>query len=96
MQGQRFSLTFRRQCFTPIAQAPGRSRIPKNRLAKHLLKNSLLYRELKAEHDEILRHKWFESEKAGYDIGFDMAVIDWKLKHFSLWRRERQRQLQGA
>ncbi len=76
--------------YTP-RQAPGRSRAKKNLLAKHWLKNSLLYRELKAEHDEILRHKWFVSEKAGYDVGFDVAVIDWKLKHFSDWRRERQR-----
>ena len=62
-------------------------------LAKDLLTDLLLYRELKAEHDEILRHKWFESEKAGHDIGFDVAVIDWKLKLFSGWRRARQKKL---
>ncbi len=54
------------------------------------LQDLLLYRELKAEHDEILRHKWFESEKAGRDVGFDLAVIDWKLKHSSGWRRQRR------
>jgi hypothetical protein len=59
-------------------------------LAKDLLKHSLLYRELKAEHDEILRHKWTESEKAGYDVGFNLALIDWNLKHRARWRRERQ------
>ncbi len=54
-----------------------------------LLKRLLLYRELKAEHDEILRHKWFESEKLGRDVGIDVAVIDWKLKHYARWYRER-------
>jgi hypothetical protein len=55
-----------------------------------LIKNSLLYRELKAEHEEILRHKWIESEKAGHDVGFDFAHVDWNLKHRSKWRNERQ------
>ncbi len=31
---------------------------------------------------EIDRHLWIESEKAGYDIGFDAAKVDW-LKRFS-------------
>jgi hypothetical protein len=38
--------------------------------ANDLLKNSTLYREFQAEREEILRHKWIESEKAGHDIGF--------------------------
>ena len=36
-----------------------------------LLKNSTLYREFLAEREEIMRHKWLESEKAGADIGFE-------------------------
>jgi hypothetical protein len=32
--------------------------------------------------EEINRHKWFESEKVGYDIGFDRAAEDW-LRRFS-------------
>ena len=31
---------------------------------------------------EIQRHLWIESEKAGYDIGFEKAKEDW-LKNFS-------------
>jgi len=65
-------------------------------LAKDLLKHLLLYRELKAEHDEILRHKWFASEKVGHDVGFDRAVIEWKLKHSSRWRRQRQREFSSS
>lgn len=55
-----------------------------------LLKNSSLYREFQAEKEEILKHKWIESEKAGYDIGFDRALTDWIVKHRSKWRKARQ------
>jgi len=55
-----------------------------------LLKNSSLYREFQAEKEEILKHKWIESEKAGHDIGFDRALTDWIVKHRSKWRRARQ------
>ena len=41
--------------------------------AGDLLKNSSLYREFQAEREEILKHKWIESEKAGRDIGFERA-----------------------
>lgn len=53
------------------------------------LKNSSLYREFQAEREEILRHKWIESEKAGYDIGFERALTDWIIKHRSKWRKNR-------
>ena len=32
--------------------------------------------------EEIQRHLWIESEKRGFDIGFDQAKEDW-LKNFS-------------
>jgi hypothetical protein len=63
---------------------------PGNRSGDELLKSSSLYREFQAERDEILRHKWLESEKAGCDIGFETALTDWILKHRSKWRRSRQ------
>ena len=56
-----------------------------------LVKESLLYKEFLAEREEILRHKWLESEKAGHDIGFEKALLDWILKHRSSWRIQRQR-----
>ena len=59
-------------------------------LANDLLKNSSLYREFQAEREEILRHKWIESEKAGCDIGFERALTDWIIKHRSKWRKARQ------
>ena len=61
---------------------------------RDLLQNSSLYREFQAERDEILRHKWIESEKAGRDIGFERALTDWIIKHRSKWRRSRQTTLQ--
>jgi hypothetical protein len=55
-----------------------------------LLKNSTLYREFQAEREEILKHKWIESEKAGHDIGFERALTDWIMKHRTKWRKTRQ------
>jgi hypothetical protein len=55
-----------------------------------LLVQSLLYREVAAEREEILRHKWFESEKAGHDIGFENARVSWMVHHRARWRKERQ------
>lgn len=57
--------------------------------AGDLLRNSTLYREFLAEREEILRHKWIESEKAGRDIGFERALLDWMLKHRNTWRQSR-------
>ena len=42
-----------------------------------LVKESLLYKEFLAEREEILRHKWIQSEQAGHDIGFEKALLDW-------------------
>ena len=53
------------------------------------VKNSVLYKEFLAEREEILKHKWIESEKAGRDIGFERALLDWIVKHRSQWRERR-------
>jgi hypothetical protein len=55
-----------------------------------LLKNSNLYKEFLAERQEILKHKWLESEKNGFDIGFERALTDWITKHRAEWRKHRQ------
>ena len=62
----------------------------KSGTSSDLLKNSTLYREFLAEREEILRHKWLESEKAGADIGFEQALTDWMVNHRSQWRKRRQ------
>ena len=56
------------------------------------VKNSVLYKEFLAERAEILRHKWIESEKAGRDIGFEKALLDWIVKHRSNWRERRRKE----
>lgn len=38
-----------------------------------------------AQVEEIKRHKWIESEKAGYDLG-EQAVRDWILKYAKQFR----------
>ena len=58
----------------------------------HFLKNSVLYKEFLAEREEVLKHKWIESEKAGSDIGFEKALLDWIVKHRSSWRERRMRE----
>lgn len=56
------------------------------------VQNSVLYKEFLAEREEILKHKWIESEKAGSDIGFEKALLDWIVKHRSNWRSRRQKE----
>jgi hypothetical protein len=56
------------------------------------VKNSVLYKEFLAERAEILKHKWIESEKAGRDIGFEKALLDWIMKHRSNWRDRRRKE----
>jgi len=51
---------------------------------------SSLYKEFLAEREEILRHKWIESEKVGSDIGFERALLDWIRKHRDQWRTSRR------
>ncbi|HVY68556.1 MAG TPA: DUF4032 domain-containing protein [Verrucomicrobiae bacterium] len=61
-----------------------------------LLVNSSLYREFQAEREEILKHKWIESEKAGHDIGFERALTDWIVHHRAKWRKARQTALSAS
>ena len=61
-----------------------------------LLKGSKLYQEFIAEREEIMRHKWIESEKAGYDVGFEKALLDWLIRHRADWRRRRKEQQTSA
>lgn len=47
------------------------------------------YQEFLAERNEILRHKWFESEKRGYDIGYEQALLDWVATYRTDWKKMR-------
>ncbi len=48
------------------------------KLREELLKNPMVI-------DEIKRHRWFESEKANQDIGFDAAAEDWMNRFAGAW-----------
>jgi hypothetical protein len=71
---------------SPLPTEPGTSR--------EFVKQSSLYQEFLAEREEILRHKWLESERLGYDIGFERALLDWIRKHREGWRAHRRALLQ--
>ena len=60
------------------------------------VKQSSLYQEFLAEREEILKHKWLESERLGYDIGFERALLDWIRKHRESWRAARRSQVAAA
>ena len=55
------------------------------------LRRSSVYREFLAEREEILKHKWLESEKVGHDIGYDRAVLDWIMNHREKWRNRQNK-----
>ena len=80
------SLSFRVRGMTQPAQEPSTSR--------EFVKQSSLYQEFLAEREEILKHKWLESERLGYDIGFERALLDWIRKHRESWRAARRQQQQ--
>ena len=61
---------------------------------KNFVNNSTLYQEFLAERDEILKHKWIESEKAGSDVGFERALLDWIRHYRDGWRQNRRDHLQ--
>ena len=61
--------------------------------SREFVKQSSLYQEFLAEREEILKHKWIESERLGYDIGFERALLDWIRKHRDSWRAARRAQL---
>lgn len=58
-----------------------------------VFRNSALYREFLLEREEILRHKWYLSEKAGQDVGFEKALLDWIVKHRADWRNLREKEI---
>jgi len=61
--------------------------------SREFVKQSSLYQEFLAEREEILKHKWIESERLGYDIGFERALLDWIRRHRDSWRAARRAQL---
>jgi len=44
------------------------------------IENTLLYKKYIEEKEHILRNKWYMSEKAGYDVGYERALLDWLIR----------------
>jgi hypothetical protein len=55
------------------------------------LEETSIYKEFLAMKEEINKHKWYESERAGRDIGFAQALIDWTMKFKTKWLSERKK-----
>jgi hypothetical protein len=62
-----------------------------NLFPEDFLKSSSLYVRHLAQKEEVAKHKWYESEKVGKDVGDDYAFFDWLLKHSSSWRASQQK-----
>jgi hypothetical protein len=43
-------------------------------------RHTSLFQEWEAMKEDVLRHKWFQSEKAGQDVGWDRALVDYNLR----------------
>lgn len=52
----------------------------KDAVVESWVKNSRLVCRWQEIRHEILLHKWYESEKAGHDIGWDRAAVSWKVR----------------
>jgi len=42
------------------------------------------------EREAIDLHKWYASEKAGYDIGFERALLDWVRHYRRSWIKSQE------
>jgi hypothetical protein len=42
-----------------------------------LIEETLLYKKFLEEREHILKNKWYMSEKAKKDVGFERALLDW-------------------
>lgn len=46
---------------------------------------SFFFNLCKTEKEEVLKHKWVLSEKAGRDVGFEIALFSWIRHHRQKW-----------
>ena len=50
---------------------------------------STAYREFIADREDLLRHKWLMSERAGHDVGLEAALLNWVDHHRVQMRKQR-------
>jgi hypothetical protein len=44
------------------------------------ISKTLLFKNATETEEEVLKHKWIESEKAGRDVGYEFARLDWMVR----------------
>ncbi|MES2709122.1 MAG: DUF4032 domain-containing protein [Verrucomicrobiota bacterium] len=47
------------------------------------------YRDFLADREDLMRHKWLMSERAGHDVGLEAALLDWVAHQRAAFRRQR-------
>lgn len=52
------------------------------------LSDTALYKHFLKMREEVLKHKWIESEKAHHDVGFEYALVDWIVNYKNSWDRK--------
>ena len=66
-----------------------------NRIEPHAddswVKNSRLVSHWREIKHEIELHKWYESERAGHDIGWDQAAASWQVRFGKLPEKDSRR-----
>ena len=55
------------------------------------VQDTSIYKEFLALKEEVNKHKWYESEKQGRDVGFIWAMMDWTLRYKTKWIQERKK-----
>lgn len=55
------------------------------------IQETSIYKEYLALKEEVNKHKWYESERAGRDVGFVWALMDWTMRFKSQWIKERKK-----
>lgn len=71
-----------------ISSQESNSSLTEPLFSHEFLKSSSLYSQYSKRNAEVDRHKWYESERAGKDVGIDYAFFDWLLKHSKKWRSD--------
>jgi len=55
-------------------------------IADEWVAETLLFKRWSAMKREILLHKWYESEKAGHDVGWERAATNWMIHYSQMFR----------
>ena len=50
-------------------------------MSDYPLEKSLLYKKYKEDMEHIGKNRWYMSERCGYDVGIERALLDWILNH---------------